>query len=81
MSQVLVLVVVLLCASTVSARSAGAPVTACLDLSPAPTQHGADPQTGMNPYELGNFMEAFTNDDGVLGYVPGQTYDCKFLIL
>ena len=84
MSQTVVAIVVLLLfAATleVSCLPGGAPAEACTNVAPNPTAHGAQSQP-MNtlPYMLGNFDTVFaTETDGQLGYVPGMTYQCKFV--
>ena len=78
MSWVLVAVVVLLLAAEGSCFPGGAPAGACSTLAPSQVQHNAPPQTSPVPYELDNLEEAF-DVNGTLGYIPGQTYQCKSL--
>ena len=79
MSQALVFIAVLLCIAEVSAYSSGAPDAACPGLSPNPLQHGADPMTGIPPFELGDFETVFNISEGSYGYKPGETYSCKLI--
>lgn len=71
------IVVAILCKGfeEVVALSAGAPSSACANLMPNPTSHGAQPQSSAVPYSID--LSPFNNSYGGYEYYPGQTYNCK----
>ncbi len=62
----------------VECRSSGAPSEACATLSPNPTAHGAQPNTGPVPYIID--LSDFDEGDNVLEYQPGATYQSNYYI-
>ena len=73
------LCICLLLASEVSCLPEGAPLSACQNIAPSVGGHLVGPQPANTlPYELGGFETSFATATGdELGYIPGQTYNCK----
>lgn len=60
--------------------SSGAPLQACDNLTPNPTSHLAQPQTGPVPYGIDYSELDVVNGTTMPAYNPGQTYTRKPLL-